>query len=72
MSSKPVSSKPAPAAVALRGLTTISDNLPQGKGVNFVQQFSIIFHDELVARFLRPAQPRGFPCDPASSPSGSK
>jgi hypothetical protein len=59
--------KPAPAALAMRGLTTITDNLPQGKGVNFAQDFAFIFRKELADRFIRSAAVPGFHQCPASS-----
>ncbi len=65
-----MSNKPAPAALAMRGIHAIRDDLPAGKGVNFATDFSLFFRDELVARFLKPAAHAGsVPCPPSSTSS---
>jgi hypothetical protein len=64
--------KPAPAVLAARGLKTISENLPKGKGVNFAADFTLIFQQEIRDRFLRPASGHSPVCRADSSSSDSK
>jgi hypothetical protein len=69
----------APAPLSKRGLTTISDNLPPGKEVDFARDFALVFREEIAARFFRQPGDGAVPAigaplcpTPHSSASGSK
>lgn len=45
--------KPAPAALAKHGITTLTDNLGPGEFVGINRAFFNVFRPELEARFIR-------------------
>lgn len=57
-----------PPAIAKLGIATIRDDLPQGMTVDWGRDFALIFRDELMTRFRRPAAR----CPQPSTRSGSK
>ncbi len=65
--------KPAPAALAARGLITITDNLPPGAGLDLARDFVRIFRAEIEVQVLGLSPLGGVPCArkplPGSSPS---
>lgn len=42
----------APAALAARGLTAITDNLPPGAGLDIARDFARVFRPEIEARLF--------------------
>ena len=51
--------RPIPAALAARGITTLSDNLPPGAGLDIAKDFVRIFRPEIEARVLGWQRPFG-------------